>query len=158
MYLDKNPQLKQINNKDINELNKINIELPKEEEEEEEVRESDPEKKGDDGVPDLGLSSKVSLHSDKKVTESLLAGDEAVNFESAQNSNRKSIRPPFEDDDVTRAAKNMKLSMSGSGYKPPKLNISNHPAYRDFKRSQSSPTEFNMNQLQNDANTQLKVT
>ena len=61
-------------------MNQIHIELPKEEEEEE-VGESDEEKyKGDDGVPDMKLSSKVSLHSDKNINEPLLTGEKKVNL------------------------------------------------------------------------------
>ena len=82
----------------------------------------------------MRLSSKVSLHSDKKVTEPLLTGDERVNLISSQNSNRKIKALPLEDDDVTRAAKNIK--MSGSGYKPPKLNLTNYPGYKNFNREQ----------------------
>ena len=54
----------------------------------------DEEKKNDanvdDGVPDLKLSSKVSLHSDKKITEPLLPGDEdeGPNIMPSQNSHR----------------------------------------------------------------------
>ena len=82
MALDADPNLKRINQKDITELNNIKIELPKEEEEEGEEGGGDEEKKKkkdvkvDDGVPDFRQSSKVSLHSDKKVTEPLLTGDE----------------------------------------------------------------------------------
>ena len=42
--------------------------------------ESDEEKKGDDGVPDMKLSSKVSLHSDKNITEPLLTAEDNVNL------------------------------------------------------------------------------
>ena len=42
--------------------------------------ESDEEKKGDDGVPDMRMSSKVSLHSDKNINEPLLTGEKKVNL------------------------------------------------------------------------------
>ena len=80
--------------------------------------------KGDkDGIPDqkVHISSKVSLHSDKKVTEPLLSngvGDDDganVNFLSSQNSFHSH-------DDITKKAKDMKKS--GSGYKAPNLNLS----------------------------------